>query len=252
MKKENNAIVITSIIAGVVLLIAILYLFVFNSVISPSTGNSVTVEGISTIKAMPDLISVYITIESKGATSSEATTANTQIYEDLVEEMIIAGFEEDDLTTESFSVYENVYWENGKEKTDGYIAYHSLKVELTSEKMSEVSSVVNAGINSGAEISYINFELSQASQSAYKAEALKLASEDAKIKAGAIASGFDMEVGKILSIQTSDFGYYPWNVYTAKGASISEDSVTARETAITINPSEEEITASVTATFRIK
>lgn len=252
MKKENNAIVITSIIAGVVLLIAILCLFVFSSVISPSTGNSVTVEGISNIKAMPDLISVYITIESKGATSSEATTANTQTYEDLVEEMMIAGFEENDLTTESFSVYENVYWENGKEKTDGYIAYHSLKVELTSEKMSEVSSVVNAGVNAGAEISYINFELSQASQNKYKAEALKLASEDAKIKAGAIASGFDMEVGKILSIQTSNFGYYPWNVYSAKGGSISEDSIAAQETAITINPSEEEITASITATFKLK
>jgi len=248
MKKENNAIVVTSIIAGVVLLIAILYL----TVISPSTGNSVTVEGISTIKAMPDVISVYITIESKGATSSEATVANTQIYEDLVEEMIIAGFEENDLTTESFSVYENVYWENGKEKTDGYVAYHYLKVELISEKMSEVSSVVNAGVNSGAEISYINFELSQASQNVYKAEALKLASEDARIKAGAIASGFDMEVGKILSIQTSDFGYYPWNVYTAKGGSIREDSVAAQETAVTINPSEEEITASVTATFKLK
>jgi len=252
MKKENNAIVITSIIAGVILVIAILYLTVFSSIISSSAKNSITVEGISTIKAMPDAISVYITIETKGATSSEATVANTQIYEDLVEEMTIAGFEESDLTTESFSVYENVYWEDGKEKTDGYIASHSLKVELTSEKMTEVSSVVNAGANAGAEISYINFELSQASQNKYKAEALKLASEDARIKAGAIASGLDMEVGKILSVQTSNFGYYPWNVYTAKGGSISEDSVAAQATAITINPSEEEITASVTATFRLK
>jgi uncharacterized protein YggE len=251
MKKENNAIVITSIIAGVVLLIAILALTTFTSVISPSE-NSVTVQGISTIKAMPDVISVYITIETKGATSSEATTANTQIYGDLVEEMIIAGFSEDDLATESFSVYENTYWEDGKQKTDGYIASHYLKVELLSEKMSKVSSIVDAGINSGAEISYINFELSQVSQNKYKAEALKSASEDAMVKAEAIASGFNKEVGKLLSVQTSDFGYYPWNVYTASGSAKAEEDTLARQTAITIQPGEEEITATITATFRLK
>jgi uncharacterized protein YggE len=79
MAKENNAIVITSIISGVVLLIAILALTTFNSVISPSS-NRVTVEGISTVKALPDIISVYFTIETKGATSAEANSANTLIF----------------------------------------------------------------------------------------------------------------------------------------------------------------------------
>jgi uncharacterized protein YggE len=250
---KNNAIIVTSIIAGVILIVALLALNTFSSIV-PSTKNSVTVQGTSTIKAMPDLVSVYITIQTNGSTSAEATSANTDIYDNLIEEMIIAGFEESDVKTESFSVYQNTYWDekDGRSKTDGYIANHYLKVELPSEKMNKVSAVVNAAVNAEAGISYINFELSQESQNEYKAQALKQASEDAMIKADSIASGFDKEVGKLLSVQTSDFGYYPWNVYTASGGAYREDAAMAKETAMNIQPGEEEISASITATFQIK
>ncbi len=253
---KNNAIIITSIIAGVVLIIALLALNTFNSVV-PSSKNSVTVQGTSTIKAMPDLVSVYITIQTNGSTSAEATTENTKIYDNLVEELILAGFEEQDLKTESFSVYENSYWDSKdqRSKKDGYIANHYLKVELESEDMNKVSKVVDAAVKAEAGISYINFELSRSSQNEYKAQALKQASEDAMIKADSIASGFNKEVGKLISVQTSDFGYYPWNVYSARsvgGAYMEEDAVMAKEAAMSIQPGEEEIYASVTATFQIK
>jgi uncharacterized protein YggE len=252
---KNNAIIITSIIAGVILIIALLALNTFNSVI-PSSKNSVTVEGVSTIKAMPDLITVNFNIETEGKTSAEATIANTAIYDDLIEEIKIAGFEEEDVKTESFSVYENTYWDNDyrKQITDGYKANHYLKVELSSEESSKLVSVINAGVNAGAGISYINFELSQKLQNEYKAQALKAASEDAMIKADAIASGFNKEAGKLLSVQTSNFGYSPWNVYTAKSSNgmAYEDSIAVQEAATSIQPSDKDITASVTATFKLR
>jgi uncharacterized protein YggE len=248
---KNNAIVITSIIAGVILILGLLALNSFNSIV-PSTKNSVTVQGMSTIKTMPDLVSVYFNIESKGKTSAEATTSNTEIYDNLVEEMIIAGFEETDIKTESFSVYPNTYWEDGREKTDGYKANHYIKVEISSEKMNKVTDVIDAGVTAGAGVSYINFELSQESQNKYKSQALKAASEDAMIKADSIASGFGKTAGKLLSVQTSDFGYYPWNVYTASGGAYREDAVMAKEAAVNIQPGEQEVSASVTATFQIK
>jgi uncharacterized protein YggE len=254
MKKENSAIVITCIIAAVVLIIAVLVLGRTGSIF-PSSGNTVTVQGVSTIKALPDVISVYFTIETKNKTSVEAKDANNAIYDDLVENMIIAGFEESDIKTESFNIYLNTYWEDGKEKTDGYKATRYLKVELSSDQTDLLSDVIDAGVDAGAGISYINFELSQESQNEYKAQALKLASEDATIKADAIASGFGKEAGKLVSVQISDFGYYPWNVYTSSstgGAYREEDAVMAKEAAMNINPSEQEISASVTAVFRLK
>ena len=208
MKKENHGIVITSIIAGVVLVIALLALFVFKPA-NMSSGNTVTVQGVSEIKVMPDLVTVYFTIETKGNTSAEATKANNDIYDDLVEEMILAGFEKEDIKTQSFNVYPYTYWDDKerKSKTDGYRAMHYLKVELSSDEMDEISSVIDAGVEAGAGINYINFELTQASQNTYKAQALKQASEDATIKANSIASGFGKTAGRLVSVQTSDFWY---------------------------------------------
>lgn len=251
---KNNGIVITSIIAAVVLIIALLALFVFNS--TSSSGNTVTVQGISNIKVMPDLVTVYFNIETKANTSSEATKENNEIYDNLVEEIMLAGFDKEDVKTESFNVYPNTYWDpdDGRSKTEGYIANHYVKVELSSDEMDEVSSVIDAGVEAGAGISYINFELTQESQNTYKAQALKQASEDAMTKADAIASGFDKEAGKLVSVQTSDFGYYPWNVYTSAsaGAYKEEDVAMARESVMNIQPGEQEVTATITATFKLR
>jgi hypothetical protein len=166
----------------------------------------------------------------------------------------LEGFDEDDIKTESYNIYENTYWEDGKTKTDGYKAIRSLKIELSSEENDKLSSIVDAGVNAGAGIGSIYFELSQEAQNTYKAEALRLASEDATIKANAIASGFDKKAGRLISVQTSNFGYYPWNVYASMDSSGrgSEDIALAKEAATNINPSEQDITATITATFKLR
>ena len=249
MKKENNAIVITSIISGVVLLIALYAMFTF----SDSTSKDVvTVNGISTVKATPDLVVVYFTIETKGTTSSEAKDANTVILNKLKEGLVAQGFAEEDLTTENFNIYPNTYYESGKQKQDGYIASHSLKIELDTDMMDKLTSVVDAGVNAGAGISYINFELTLESQAKYKAQALEEAAKDAQVKADAVASGFGKTAGKLVSVSVSEFGYYPWNVYSARGVSSLEDATIVKEAAVNIQPSEEEISASVSATFKLQ
>jgi len=252
---KNNAIIITVIIAAVVLLIAILALFAFKPV--SSSGNTVTVQGISEIKVMPDLVTVYFNIETKGDTSAKATEENNKIYNNLVEEVILAGFDEDDVKTQSFNVYPETYWDpdTGKSKSEGYIANHYVKVELPSDKINEVSSVIDAGVKAGAGISYINFELTQTSQNTYKAQALKEASQDAMTKADSIASGFGKSTGKLVSVQTSDFGYYPWNIYTARSSGagyMEEDAIMAKEAAVNMQPGEQSVSATITATFKLK
>ncbi len=254
--RKNNGIIITSIIAVVILVIVILVLGAFRSM-NPYSKNTVSAEGISKVKATPDLVSVYINIKTNGTTSSTATAENTKVYNKLVEELISAGFEEKDLKTESFSVYEDISWDSKdqKSKKEGYIAYHSLKIELDSAKMDKVSKIIDAAVNAEAGISYINFELTQKSQNEYKAQALKEASQDAMVKAGAIASGLNKKLGKLLSVQTSDFGYSPWNIYTARSLDAGygeSEALMAKEATINIQPGEEEIYATVTAIFQMK
>jgi uncharacterized protein len=249
MTKENNPIVITSIIAGVILLIAILTLVTVTSVL-PVSKNVITVEGTSTVKATPDLITVYYTIETKGSTSAIAKDANTVIFDKLQNLITTTGFSKDDLKTQSYNIYPNTYWDGSRQITDGYVASHSLKLEFSTEKLDKLSSVIDAGANSGAGVSSINFELTTEAQNNYKAEALKLASQDAQVKADAVAQGFGKKAGKLVSVQISQFGYYPWNVYSASG--MSSDVAGAKEVAMNIAPSSQDISGSVSATFSIQ
>ena len=255
MKKENNAIVVTSIISGVALVIALTALFMFSP--GPSSRDTVTVQGTSTIEATPDLISVYYNIETKGETSSEAKDKNNEILDKLKSSIVSEGFEEAELKTESFNVYPDYKWIGGERKDNGYKATHSLKIELKSEDFDKISELIDAGLNAGAGISYINFELSKELQNEYKAQALELASKDAQIKADAIASGFGKKAGKLISVSVSDYGYYPMNVYSSKGygedaVSATVDTESLRESVANLEPSEQEISATVSATFKLQ
>lgn len=252
MKKQNNAIVVTSIISGVVLIIALVALFSFSGITGKYGAETVNVQGVASIKAMPDLITVYFKIKTEGETTSEARDANSDILNNLVDNLIEQGFEREEIITENFNVYETCQWIEGNRECTGYEATHSVKIELSIDEQDLIGSVVDAGIDAGAGINYINFELTQESQNEYKAEAMKIAAEDATIKAESVAEGFDKKIGKLVSVQVNEFGYYPWNVYSTRGGMIDEDAVMAKEAASNIQPGEEEITATVTASFKLK
>ncbi|HIG94515.1 MAG: hypothetical protein QT05_C0049G0025 [archaeon GW2011_AR13] len=249
---KNTAVQITTIISVVVLIIAFSTLYIFNSAVNPGK-NSVNVQGLATVKAMPDVISVYFNIETTGNTSEEAKDANSLILDELITELLKQGFERKNIVTENYNIYPNYEWDkDGKQIDKGFKATHSIRVEIDSEDSDKLGSIIDAGANAGAGISYINFELSQKLQNQYKAEAMKLAAEDARIKAEAVAEGFNKEVGDLISTSVNDFGYYPWNVYSTRGMGVAEDYALAKVEATNIQPGEKEVTASVSATFELK
>ncbi len=253
MKKQNNAIVVTSIIAGVVLIIALVALSIFSNAV-PNSKNSVTVQGTSSVKANPDLVSVYFNVEANGTTASEAKTGVDNIYNSLHDTLIALGFSESEIQTQNYNVYPNSYWDSTtqRQKTDGYKATQTVTLEFPTNETGKLSSVIDAGVNSGAGISYINFELSPELQNQYKAQALEAASKDARTKAESVASGFNKNVGKLLLVQVDNYYYYPVNVYTAKASGATAEDVSSAQQAVSnITPSEQDVTATVSATFRL-
>lgn len=249
MKKTNNAIAMTAIISGVILIAVLVIVFSFRPW-SSNMGNTVNVQGYATIEAMPDLVTVYFSVETKADTATEAKNNNSEIMEDVLTALMLEGFDRDEIVTENFNVYPNYVWDDDGRTEEGYIATHSVKVEMSAEDFDKVGDVVDAGVDAGANINYINFELSVEKQNQYKAEAMNLAAKDAKIKAESVAQGFDKNVGKLVSISVSDFGYYPWNIYSARG--YAEDAVLAKEAVTSINPGEQEVSATVSAVYKIK
>jgi hypothetical protein len=243
MKMDKATQITLIIVAGVIILALIA-----SNIGNVSSQNTISVSGQSMIKAQPDLIGIYFSIDTSGATSKEAADKNSAISDSLIESLIAKGFEREEIQTQSYSIYPEYDWRTGSGKITGYRATHSLKVELSAEESDKITEVIDSGVNSGAGISYINFELSQESQNTYKAEAMKLAAQDATTKAEAVAEGLDKKLGSLVSVSVDSYNYYPWLAYDAAGV----DSSVVREAAASIVPSEQDISASVTAVYKIR
>ena len=243
MKIEKSVQITLIIVVG-----ALILGFILMNSLSSSSKNTISVSGQSTIEAMPDLIGVYFSIDTQGATSNEAADKNSDIFDNLTNSLISKGFEETQIQTQSYSVYPEYDWRTGTGKITGYRATHTIKIELSSNDSEKIGDVIDSGIDSGAGISYINFELSQENQNKYKAQAMNLAAQDATTKAESVAEGLGKNLGSLVSVSVNDYGYVPWLAYDASGASQS----VVKEAAASIVPTDQQISASVTAVFRIR
>jgi uncharacterized protein YggE len=249
----ENSIKITLIITGAILLLAILGAFMFYQIIPAQyTGKTISVEGNSIVKVTPDLVSVYFNVETNGSTAKIAKDANSLVVDNLITALVKQGFDRADIQTQSLNIYEDIRWENNQQKSYGYKASHQIKVELSTNQADKIGDVIDAGVDAGALLQWINFELSTTEQNKYKAQALKEAGQDARTKAEAIAEGLGNRLGSIVSISTGDFRYSPWNLYTASAPTAMEDVVMAKQATTSIQPGTQEVTGYVSVVYRIK
>lgn len=249
IQKHSEPVKITFIISATIISIILLLICVF-AFYNPRTISSV---GVSEVSVIPDKIVFYFNIEAKGETATEAKNSAGEIYDLLVMKMQVLGFEKKEIKTENYNVYPEYNWIGNERKQKDFVANHFVKIELTTNESDKIGNIIDAGVDAGAFISYINFELSQELENDYKARAIELASEDARQKAEAIASGLGKNLGSLFSVSTSDFNYYPWRIYDSAGAeAVGEDSVQYAKSAVnSIQPSEQIISASVTGVWRI-
>jgi uncharacterized protein len=248
-KMEKN-VQITLIIVGAVILLAIGAAIYFKS---NSAGNTITVDGEATAEVAPDLITVYFNVQTTGTNSQEASDANTVIVNKLTDNIVALGFSKDDLQTQSFTIYPQYDYSQSKQTLTGFMATSSLEIKIPVDQKDKTGSVVDAGTNAGAGISYIDFELSPSLQRTAKRAAIENASADANVKAQAIADGFSKKLGRLVSVSLDQFNYRPGILYASSdssGAGVSS-APQAKQAASNINPSNQEVSASVTAVYEL-
>jgi len=247
MKKIDNSVKITGIIVIGIIILALIGLIFFNSL---SPNNTISSNGYSTVKVLPDFVSIYFNVQTYGATSSEASDENAEIVEKMKTSLKKEGFTESEIQTLGFNIYPEYDYKTGSNIIKRYVASHSIKIEIPADEIEKASKVIDIGVGAGAGISYINFEIGDNNQKIYKIHAIKEATEDAKAKAQALAEGVGKNLGNLVSVSSSDFSYYPRTLY-----SISENGVAdaaQAKAATDIQPSEQEVTASVTAVFKLR
>lgn len=242
----DKSIQVTLIIAATILIVAIIGYLAFTQVI-PNT-NTIQANGIAEIKAMPDIVAIYLNIETNGTTAAEAKDKNAQIEDAVMTELVKLGLERKDIATQNYNIYEDYTWTDEGRQFLGYKATHTLRIELKSGKTDLAGDVIDSGVDAGATVNYINFELSLEKQNEYKAQALTQATQDARIKAAAIAVGLDKKLGKLVSVSTMDFGYSPWMLYEGGMRATASE---AKQAVTSIQPGEQTISASVSVTYKI-
>jgi len=250
-ERSSDAVKVTSIIVATIIVLAVAGIAVYLSVKGP-TGPTIASNGAAQLKALPDIVSVHISIETNGTTTKEANDKNAEISDEVITVLVKLGFERKDIETQSFNIYPEYDWTDEGRELKGYKATNSLVIKMSAENIGKAGNVIDAAADAGAFISYIDFELSQEKQNQYKAEALKAATEDARIKAESIASGLGKKLGDIVSVSDMSFDYYPWAIYGREGMAVSAESNMAAKSAVTnIQPGEQDINARVSVTYRV-
>ena len=246
-KATSDSVKITLIIVGTIIVLAVAALVVF---LSLRQGTPITTSGQATLKATPDIVSIYFNVETNGSDATEAKDKNAEIVDAVITELVKKGIERKEITTENFNIYPDYEWTGEGQTLKGYKASHTIRVQLSSSKMDDAGEVIDIGVDNGALISYINFELSVEKQNELKAQALNQATQDARIKAESIASGLGKRLGRVISVQDSSFDYYPWPIYRND---MAYGGVAEAKTAIAtnINPGQQDVSARVTVTYRI-
>lgn len=219
-----------------------------------NAGPVVSAQGTASIKAVPDEVSVNVNVETRNKTAQEAQESNKEISEKLLFELIKLGYDRDELKFVNQNVYpEYDYSYNyGKQTLKGYVVSQQLVVKT--KDVNRVPSIVDSVIKSGALVSYINFEISDVKQAEYKNKALEEASKDAMTKAQSIASGQGKKIGRLVSITNQDYNYPgPLNYYS-RDASMSMEvaNAGALKAATNLAPNEQEITASISAQYKLR
>ncbi|MFC1666128.1 SIMPL domain-containing protein [Nanoarchaeota archaeon] len=258
MKKLNTNIIITLIISSVILIIAFSAFFMFRPV---SAENNISIEGTGTVNAMSDKIAIYFDIRIEADTSSEASSLNSQKFEELIAKLEDKGIKKDEIILEDYDTYEDYdyYDDYYEDYYEFYASVRSLKIIVDINEKDKINSIIDAVVDVEGMVNYIEIELTQEAEDEYKQKAVKLASENAKSKANSVAEGFNKKIGNLLSVQVVENDYYDyyydsyiWETYYYDEPTTLED---AKEIKYVISNSQfegKEIAAEVIAVFELR
>lgn len=180
----------------------------------------IRVVGNGSIEVMPDKATVHMAVVTKSKTSRQAQIDNatlmTKLRAALVSKYQIA---DKDFRTTSFTVTPERNEENPQQIL-GYTVRHS--VAVTVYFTDRIGELIDLAVASGANaVDHIQWGLKNQRQ--YELEALKLAMQDAQLRAQAIAEAAGRPITKILKISQ---GEYSVVAEQEQSADSSEDSTT--------------------------
>jgi uncharacterized protein YggE len=179
--------------------------------IAPASAklHSIDVIGTAQLYVEPDIVEIYLTVISHSSTSAaDAQSENAQKMNSVISSLEDMGIDKNNITSVNYRVSPKYTYVGGETKFDGYVAIHTIKVKYGN--IDNAGKVVDVALNAGAtRVDRVIFRLSKDKQMKLKENLLRLAGENARSKADAIAEGLGIKVVKVLDVSESYSEYYP-------------------------------------------
>jgi uncharacterized protein YggE len=178
---------------------------------SPEAGSvdrTVSTSGTAIIRSAPDEALVTLGVSSEASTAQQAMDANAEAMNDVIDALLDAGLDRDDLATASINLYPR--WDDMGTSVTGFTAEN--QVTATVDDLDRVGQIIDRGVAAGANLaSGITFRVSESNEAVDRA--LQEAVADARRKAEALAAAGDAGLGAVVSITETSSSVEPPVVY---------------------------------------
>lgn len=211
--------------------------------------SSITAEGEGKVQVVPDIAEISLNVTTEGTDAGQVKDENTKKYNDVVAFLQEKGIAETSIRTEDVSLNPKYDWSSSEQQLIGYTMTTSLRVsDIPIDTLGGLlDSAVDAGINGVQSVRY----LSSSYDEKYN-EALKLAVENAKSKASAIAEAGGVSLGAVTGVTEhgADTSARLGNVMMS--ARSEAGAMESAADSMSVMPGQLEITANITASFAVQ
>jgi len=204
---------------------------------SEESRDGITVTGLGSVEAVPDVAQFSLGVSTKGRTAKEALAANSEQMAQVIAALKASGVAERDIATQNVSVGESY---EGEGRRNGFVAQNS--VSVTVRDVERASDVLEAASTAGAN-QVSGPALTLADRDSLEHKALAKAVENARARAKALADAAGVSVGRVTAIvESADRGYV-----FAEGRQAMDNTASK----VPIEQGTQEIQATVAVTFAI-
>jgi uncharacterized protein YggE len=173
---------------------------------SPTDPPLVVSTGEGVVEAAPDRAWITITAESRAGNPRDAQRRNAEAMTPVLAKLRSSGIPSDAIRTLGYDLQQEWDYVNNQRVSKGYVARNTVDVRV--DNIDRVGELLELAVGSGATaVGGVRFDLKDRKK--LEREALRLAVEDARGRAEAVAAGAGRSIDRVLRIDAVNAGGGP-------------------------------------------
>ena len=219
---------------------------------------SLSITGTAAVDCKPDQLVILLRIKALDHESvAKASDEVAKMLDKLLSSLKKLGISTDDIETTSYDInelYEWTFYENGNRKEQVFKGYQVInKLKVTTKDFDKSGKIIDVAADVGALVDNINFELSREKRNELKIQVMAQAAEDAKLKAEAVITALEEELGRVKSVNLNNYVYQPYKYWDRKTIAFKESYHNESDIIppTTILPTDLSVSANVNVVFDI-